>query len=348
MDHDALSFDRHPRVRLLAGPTPIQRLERVEAALGPALQGACLYAKRDDADTLGGGGSKLRKLEFLFGEALSQRADTIVATGARQSNSARLAAAVAARLGLRCEVVLRPLPDGAGHRNGKDDEQTGNVLLGELFGATIHAAADAAAAGRCALERRAALEAAGRSVYLLPAGASSARASLGYADCAFEIAAQERASGLRFDRIVVANGSAGMQAGLVAGFALQGRPGLVHGYSVLAEAAAAEAHTLEFAREAHHLLGGHGELHADDVRVSDAFRGPGYGHLTHEAVEAIRLLATQEGLLLDPVYSGKAFAGLLSQARRGEFTRGEHVLFIMSGGAPALYAYRESLSDPRH
>ena len=343
MERDPLALARYPRVRLLAGPTPIQRLPRIESALGSALNGARLFAKRDDGISLGGGGGKLRKLEFLFGEALSLGADTIISTGAWQSNSAGLAAAAAARLGLWCELVLRPLPDG----NEGVDEKNGNALLDELFGAVIHALPDAAAAGRFASERRALLEAAGRVVYLLPAGASSARASLGYVECAFEIAAQERAMGIRFDHIVVANGSAGTQAGLVAGFAHQGRSTVVHGYSVLAEAAAASATTLMFARGACELLGEEDELRSEDVRVSDAFRGPGYGHLTPEAVDAIRLLAAQEGLLLDPVYSGKAFAGLLSQARRGEFMCGENVLFLMTGGAPALFAYRASLSEPR-
>jgi L-cysteate sulfo-lyase len=334
-------FGNHPRVQLLGGPTPIQRLHRVEAALGPALNGARLFVKRDDAMNLGGGGSKLRKLEFLLGEAIEQGADTIIATGPRQSNSARLAAAAAASLGLRCELGLRPLTadDDADYRGN------GNTLLDSLFGATVRVLADAAAIGAFVADRKATLEAEGRVAYVLPPGASSPQASLGYAECAFEIADRERAMGLRFDRVVAANGSAGTQAGLVAGFALLGRHALVHGHSVLADAATARTNTLAMARACVALLGGDQELSANDVVVDDAHRGLGYGQLTREAVDAVRFLASHEGLLLDPVYSAKAFAGLLAQARRGEFARDENVLFIMTGGMPALFAYRELLSD---
>lgn len=333
-------FEHHPRVQLFTGPTPIQRLHRVEAALAPALNGARIFVKRDDAMNLGGGGNKLRKLEFLFGEAIEQGADTIIATGPRQSNSARLAAAAAASLGLRCELGLRPLltDDDADYRG------SGNTLLDSLFGATVRVLANAAAIGAFVAERKGALEAEGRIGYVLPPGASSPRASLGYVDCAFEIADQECAMGLQFDRVVVANGSAGTQAGLVAGFALLGRHALVHGHSVLADEAAAHADTLAMARDCIALLASDAVVDANDVIVGDAQRGPGYGQLTHEAVDAVRFLASREGLLLDPVYSAKAFAGLLAQARRGEFAREENILFIMTGGTPALFAYRELLS----
>lgn len=333
-------FDRHPRVRLLDGPTPIQRLRRVEAALGPGLNGARLFVKRDDLTGLGGGGSKVRKLEFLFGQALAHGADTVVATGPRQSNSVRLAAAAAARLGLRCEVGLRPL----GADDGDAYRRNGNVLLDGLFGAVVHELPDAAAAAAFCLERQAALAAHGRVAFVLPPGASSAAASLGYAECALEIADQEHALGLRFDRVVVPNGSAGTQAGLVAGFALLERRSPVHGFSVLAPVAQAHRATLELARAAWALLEGDGELHPDDVVVDDAHRGAGYGRMTPEAVGALRFLAAHEGLLLDPVYSAKAFAGLLCQARRGELGANADVLFVMTGGTPALFAYRDELA----
>jgi len=336
----ATRFDRHPRTRLLEGPTPVQRLRRVEAALGPALNGARLFVKRDDLTGLGGGGSKLRKLEFLLGDALARGADTIIATGPRQSNSARLAAAAAARLGLRCELGLRPLTadDGAEYTRG------GNALLAELFGAAIHSLPDAAAAAGFAADRQATLAAHGRLGYILPPGASSPLASLGYAECALEIADQEHTLGLQFDQVVVANGSAGTQAGLVAGFALLDRRAVVHGFSVLANVAAAHAATLELARNCFVLLEGEGAIRDDDVLVDDTFRGPGYGLVTREAIGAMRFLATHEGLLLDPVYSAKAFAGLLCRARRGELGPHRNILFIMTGGAPALFAYRDELA----
>jgi L-cysteate sulfo-lyase len=315
-------------------------MHRVEAALAPALNGARVFVKRDDAMSLGGGGSKLRKLEFLLGEAIGKGADTIIAIGPLQSNSMRLAAAAAARLGLRCELGLRPLTesDGIEYREG------GNAFLDSLFGATSRVLPDAAALGAFVEERRAALEAEGRVGYVVPPGASSPRASLGYAHCALEIADQERAMGLRFDRVVVANGSSGTQAGLVAGFALLGRHALVHGFSVLAEESVAHANTLAMARDCVALLASDDEVRVDDVVVDDTHRGPGYGLLTREAIDAVYFLAGHEGLLLDPVYSAKAFGGFLAQAKRGEFAREENVLFIMTGGTPALFAYRELLS----
>jgi L-cysteate sulfo-lyase len=336
----ATRFDRHHRVRLLEGPTPIQRLRRVEATLGPALNGARLFVKRDDLTGLGGGGSKLRKLEFLLGDALARGADTVIATGPCQSNSARLVAAAAARLGLHCELGLRPLTtdDSVEYARG------GNTLLADLFGAAIHSLPDAAAAAGFAAERQAALAAHGRMGYVLPPGASSPLASLGYAECALEIADQEHALGVQFDRVVVANGSAGTQAGLVAGFALLDRgAAVVQGFSVLAGVAVAHAATLELARDCFALLEGDGDIRAHDVVVDDSYRGPGYGMVTSDAVDALRFLATQEGLLLDPVYSAKAFAGLLCQARRGELGSHRNILFVMTGGAPALFAYRDEL-----
>ena len=333
-------FDRHPRARLFERPTPIQRLLRIEAALAPVLNGARLFVKRDDVMGPGGGGSKLRKLEFLLGEAMAQGADTIIATGPRQSNSVRLAAAATASLGLHCEVGLRPLTD----RDSIDYRDGGNAFLDTLFGAAVVTLPDAASAMPFVEERKSALANDGRVGYVLPPGASSPLASLGYAYCAMEIADQEQALGLQFDRVVVANGSAGSQAGLVAGFALLRRRAVVHGFSVLADKQVSHANTLAMARECTALLVGEEEVRADDVIVDDSHRGPGYGHLTREAVDALNFVARSEGLLLDPVYSAKAFAGLLDQAKRREFARGENILFIMTGGTPALFAYRESLS----
>jgi len=332
-------FDRHPRARLLDGPTPIQRLRRVEAALGECLHGVRLYVKRDDLTGLGGGGSKLRKLEFLFGDVLAQGADTVIATGPRQSNSARLAAAAAARLGLGCELGLRPL----GPADSAAYARSGNVLLDELFGATLHELSDAQAAHPFVQSRLVALEAQGRRGALLPPAANSGIGALGYAECALEIADQEHAMGLRFDRVVVPNGSGGTQAGLVAGFALLGRRGVVRGVSVLEPAGKAHAQTLAVSRECHALLEGEGAIEEEDIVVDDAWLGPGYGRLTGPAVGALRFLARHEGLLLDPVYSAKAFAALLDSVRRGALTPGRAVLFVMTGGASALPAYADEL-----
>lgn len=331
---------RHPRVRLLDGPTPVQRLHRVESALAGVLNGARLFVKRDDAMALGGGGGKLRKLEFLIGEAVHQGADTLIATGSFQSNSARLAAAAAARAGLHCELVLT----ASASQQHTDYRQNGNALLSTLFGASLHAASDADAARVLAESRRRELAAKGRRAFILPGGATSAIASLGYAACAFEIARQQVELGLRFDHILLANGSSGSHAGLLAGFAaLEAPRPAITGFAVFKPAAETRRATLAHARAALELLGSDARLADREVEVSGSQLGDGYGRTTSDAIEAIRFLAAHEGLLLDPVYSGKAFAGLLEQARRGQLDPRHAILFVMTGGAPSLFAYRGAL-----
>ncbi len=235
---------------------------------------------------------------------------------------------------------MRPLTDN----DGIDYRESGNAFLDSLFGATVQSLPDAASVGPFLEERASALENEGHRGYSLPPGASSPRASLGYAHCALEITDQEQAMGLKFDRVVVPNGSAGTQAGLVAGFTLLRRRAIVLGFSVLADTALSHANTLAMARECSALLEGEHDVRADDVVIDDSHRGSGYGHLTRDAADALNFLARREGLLLDPVYSAKAFAGLLDLAKRREFARGENILFIMTGGTPALFAYRKQLS----
>lgn len=339
--HESL-LARHPRLRLIDGATPVQRLHRVEAALGTMLRGARLFVKRDDLMSLGGGGSKLRKLEFVIGDAVAQGADTLVAAGPCQSNSARLTAAAAARSGLDCELVLTGLTPG----DSADYRRNGNVLLNRLFGARVHEAADAVLARSLAQERCKALTATGRRPFMIPPGASSAVAALGYAACAFEIAGQETVLRRRFDRVIIANGSSGSHAGLVAGFAALGRaPSSITGFSVFSPVDEARSATLEHARAALRLLGCADAIDDDDVVVHGQQRGEGYGRITAQGVAAMRFMAAREGLLLDPVYSAKAFAGLLALARQGEFRPGENILFVMTGGSPALFAYRDQLDD---
>lgn len=326
-------LERHSRFSLLEGPTPIQRLARLESALGRGCPG--IYVKRDDLMGLGGGGNKLRKLEFLLGEALAQACDTFITTGARQSNHARLSAAAAARAGLACELVLTDTVQ----REDEAYRRNGNVLLDDLFGAAIHrkpADTDALAAAR---QRAAELSAIGRSAYVVGSGGSSPVGCLGYAACAAEIVAQEQAEGLRFGRIVVANGSAGTHAGLAAGLkALGDVPSRVQSFTVLAPVDQARDATLLLAAQTLKLLEPDSELPAEDILVSGDQLGAGYGVPTPAMLDAVRRVASLEGLLLDPVYSGKAFAGLIDAISSGAW-RGEPVLFIMTGGVPGLFAY---------
>jgi D-cysteine desulfhydrase len=325
-----------PRRDLLEGPTPIQRLHRIEDAMGLSSNGIRIYAKRDDLMSLGGGGNKLRKLEFLLGDAEMAGADTIIATGGRQSNFTRLAAAAAARLGMACELVLaRMVP-----RGGDEYDRNGNVLLDDLFGARIHDLPAGADSTGFAQKRAEELRLAGHIAYVATLGGSSPVGSLGYAACALEIQAQSHDLDMDFAAVVVPNGSSGTQAGLVAGYRALGLDTTqVRSHSVLAPAASAVSATVEMANAALTLLGFEASLRSDDVQVSGDQLGPGYGVPTPAMVEAVRLMASREGLLLDPVYGGKAFAGLLADISAGRYAAGDNVLFIMTGGSPGLYAY---------
>lgn len=332
-------LDALPRVELLDGPTPIHRLARIEQAFGLATRNIRLHAKRDDLMSLGGGGNKLRKLEFHLGAALAEGIDTVISVGGVQSNHARLTAAACARLGIPCELILgRMVP-----RDGADYEKNGNVLLDDLFGVRPILLPRGENSLEHANARAEVLRAQGRKVRVIPVGGSTPVGVLGYARCAREIAVQEDARGARFDRVIVPNGSSGTHAGLVAGFAGMGRdPRTVRGYAVLAPAGKARETTRDLANAALGLLGIETALTIEDIDVDGTQLGEGYGLTTEAMVDAVRMMASQEGVLLDPVYTGKAFAGLLQDLRSGAVKDGEDVLFVVTGGTPGLYAYREA------
>jgi len=327
---------RFGAVSLLAHPSPIERLERLEKALGTQVR---IHVKRDDVAGIGGGGNKLRKLEFLLGDAIRQGCDTFVTTGGIQSNHARLSAAASARMGLACELMLADLVP----RHDQDYRANGNVLLDGLFGAAVHlvpADEDALAAAHARAEL---LRGQGRRPYVVGAGGSSPVGALGYAACAWEILAQERALGLRFARILIPNGSAGTHAGLAAGMAAAGEdPARIQSFTVLATTEVAHPATVTLARAVLAEAGASGTIDEDAIHIDGSQRGSGYGIPTEAMQEAVRLLARTEGLLLDPVYSGKAFAGLIAAIRAGAYAPGESVLYVMTGGVPGLFAYREA------
>ncbi|MFJ7792539.1 D-cysteine desulfhydrase family protein [Pseudomonas sp. NPDC096950] len=324
------------RADLLQGPTPIQRAERLERVLG--IEGVGIYFKRDDHMLIGGGGNKLRKLEFHLGAALKDGVDTVITIGGLQSNHARLTAAVCARLGLACELILtRSVP-----KPEVDYELNGNVLLDQLFGAEIHVLAGGSDALGMAQIRAAQLRDSGRKVLVIPTGGSTPLGALGYTRCAAEIAQQEAQLGVTFKKVIVPNGSAGTHAGLAAGFHLLGRgAATVMSYSVLADRDTSVTRALQLTQDALALLGGDA-VEASEIVVDGSQLGDGYGLPTPAMQEAVRLMARTEGLLIDPVYSGKAFAGLLADLRQGRYRAGENVLFVMTGGTPGLYAYRET------
>ncbi|WP_312148232.1 D-cysteine desulfhydrase [Brevundimonas sp.] len=324
---------RFPRVRLAHLPTPLEPAPRLSEALGIEL-----WIKRDDCTGLAGGGNKTRKLEFLLGDALEVGADTLVTQGAVQSNHVRQTAAAAAAHGLKCEIILE-------ERTGStatDYVENGNVLLDRLYGAVIRrvpGGTDMAAE----LERTAeAVRARGGAPYVIPGGGSNAVGALGYVDCAREIVVQADELDLAVSRIVTATGSAGTHAGLVAGLAVMGADIPVLGIGVRAPKDKQEANVLKLARETASLLG-HPDRVKDEMVVADCdYVGAGYGLIDQAVIEALTLAARTDGLLLDPVYTGKAMKGLIALARAGRF-RDETVAFLHTGGAQGLFGYQGEL-----
>lgn len=325
-----------PRIDLLDGPTPIQRMRRLEEQLQTGVQ---IYVKRDDFMAVGLGGNKLRKLEYLLGDALHQGCDTFITTGGLQSNHARLSAAASARAGLACELMLTQMV-----ANDSDAyQQNGNMLLDPLFGARVHLFEAGVDALQKAQERARELEAQGRRAYAVGLGGSSTVGTMGYVDCAAEILEQEAQLGLRFDRIVTATGSAGTHAGLAVGLSLLGDDASrVQAFSVLSRQEAIQTRTRALIAEMVQRLAP-GTPAFQEVVVDDSQLGEGYGIPTPAMQEALRLVARSEGWLLDPVYSGKAFAGLLAAVRSGQYQDGDAVLFLMTGGAPGVFAYCDAL-----
>ena len=331
---NVLDCAQFARVDLCHQPTPIEPMERLQEQLS----GPQLFIKRDDCTGLATGGNKTRKLEFLLGEALLLGADTLVTQGAVQSNHVRQTAAAACKFGLKCHALLeRRVADAA-----SDYESTGNVFLDELFGATLEfrpAGLDMNAEAKALCQR---LRADGAKPYFIPGGGSNAIGALGYASCAQEIGVQSHELGIDFDYLVVASGSAGTHAGLLAGLQDLALDLPVLGISVRHPQAkqVAAVHTL--AEETLALLND-ATLPIDKVIVDDGYVGPGYGVAAESTLEAIRMTARSEAILLDPVYSAKAMAGLIGLVRSGFFAADAKVLFLHTGGSAALFAYEEIL-----
>jgi D-cysteine desulfhydrase len=325
---------RFPRRRYTPHATPIEPLERLSRELG----GPEIWIKRDDLTGLTGGGNKTRKLEFLVADALAQGADTLITVGAVQSNHCRLTLAAAVREGLKCRLVLEQRVPGS-----YDPHASGNNFLFDLLGVeavtVVEGGADLAGAMTAVAAE---LQAQGRRGYIIPGGGSNALGALGYVACAEEILNQTFETGLALDAIVCASGSAGTHAGLLVG--LEGSIAQVPlvGVNVRRAQAEQESNVHALAVQTAALLGIEAPAR-ERVRALGDWVGPGYSLPTEEMVEAIRLLARLEGVLLDPVYTGKAMAGLIGLVRRGVFKRGERVLFVHTGGSPALYAYQDVL-----
>jgi D-cysteine desulfhydrase family pyridoxal phosphate-dependent enzyme len=329
-------FDDFPRRFPLAHlPTPLAEMVHLRAALGPRCPR--LFIKRDDCTGLAGGGNKTRKLEFLIGEALAQGADTIVTTGALQSNHARQAAAAAVAAGLRATLVLMDIVPYEGRRY----RSSGNRLLDAILGADVvvvpagEAPADAFKRAMDGIETR------GGKSYFIPAGGSNATGSLGYSAAYVEIADQLAARGLAGARILHASSSGGTQAGLIAGRGLRENGPAIHGINVYrSDTGAMAADILKLAAATAAKLGLPAPA-ADAVRLDEGYMGIRYGMPTPGMVEAVELVARTEAVLLDPVYTGKAMAGMIDLIRRGAFAEDETLVFLHTGGTPGLFAYEE-------
>ncbi len=322
-----------PRVRIAHLPTPLEPLKRLTAHLG----GAKIFVKRDDCTGLAFGGNKTRKLEFLMAEALARDADTIITTGGVQSNHVRQTAAAAAHLGLKCELVLaRTVP-----WNGADYEVTGNIQIDRLLGAKVHLYPGDQDREQAMDEVSQSIVANGGRPYLIPSGGSNAVGALGYVNCLLELEHQADELDLRIDALVHATGSAGTQAGLIAGAHGSNSGIRIIGIDIDAEAAAVERKVRELAQETACSLG-LGPPAACATQVRAGFAGDAYGMPTNEMVRAVELTAREEGLLLDPVYTGKAMAGLIALIKSGEIDKTENVVFLHTGGMPGLFAYRDA------
>ncbi|MEI6418930.1 MAG: D-cysteine desulfhydrase [Sphingomonadales bacterium] len=334
-----MNLARLPRRRYTPGMTPIEPMPHLSKALG----GAELWIKRDDMLGLAGGGNKTRKLEFLVADAMAQGADTLITVGAPQSNHCRLTAAAAAREGLACHLVIEERVPGS-----FDSAALGNNQLFDLLGVAsitmVKAGTDLAAAMADVAAR---VKAAGGHPYVIPGGGSNPLGALGYVACALEIKAQSFDMGVAFDRVVVASGSAGTHAGLLAGLVALNAGTPVTGINVRRPRAEQEANVHALAVATAAFLGTPAPAR-DAVVALDEWVGPGYSLPTADMVAAVKLLAAKEGVLLDPVYSGKAMAGLIALVRRGEIRADERVLFVHTGGAPSLSAFAQVLRDPAY
>jgi D-cysteine desulfhydrase len=328
----AAALARVPRLELVTAPTPLERLEHLSSRVGRDI-----WVKRDDITPFALGGNKVRKLEYLAQDALAQGADVLVTAGAIQSNHVRQTAALAARLGLGC-VALLENPIGTADRNYLEN---GNRLLLDLFGTEVQLVPNLDTADQLLAETAEHLRAEGRTPYVVPIGGSNALGALGYVRAGLELAEQIQASGERFAAVVLASGSAGTHAGLA--LALEhALPGTrVVGVTVSRPDATQRPKVEGLLQRTAELLGVPVPA-ALRVELWDQYFAPRYGEPNAGTLGAIRQVASSEGLLLDPVYTGKAFAGLLDGLERGAFEGNGPVIFLHTGGSPALFAYHSA------
>jgi len=325
-----MNLARFPRRRYTEGRTPLERLTRFSQAVG----GPNIYIKRDDLLGLTGGGNKTRKLEFLVADALAQGADTLITCGGVQSNHCRLTLAAAVKEGLKCRLVLSEFVPGSYHSGA-----SGNVLLYHLLGVEKVKVVPWGTDLMTELQSAAAEAVAdGRKPYIIPMGGSNHLGVLGYIACAEEIMNQAFEAGVDIHHIVLPGGSAGTHSGLLLGLHGNNCQIPVTGISVLNPKAVLENRISELIQQTVAHMGINVNIPREAIVCFDEYIGPGYTRPTAEMIEAVKLLASTEGILLDPTYTGKAMAGLIDLVKKGFLKKGDNVLFLHTGGSPGLYA----------
>lgn len=330
-----MNLARFPRRRYTVGQTPIEKLPR----FSKAIDGPDIYIKRDDLLGLTAGGNKTRKLEFLVADALKKGADTLITSGAVQSNHCRLTLSAAVKEGMNCRLVLNELIPGS-----YDPEAGGNIFLFHLLGTENIEVVSHEEALNAAVERNMKLlSEEGRTGYVIPMGGSNPIGATGYVACAQEIQDQIFNLSIPMDAVVCASGSSGTQAGLVTGMVGCNMNIPVIGINVgVKEKGQADA-VYELVTETAEHLGISTDIPRSAVICFDDYMGPGYSLPTPEMAKAVRLLAETEGILMDPVYTGKTMAGLIDLSKKRYFKKGQNVLFVHTGGVPALPVYRHYL-----
>jgi 1-aminocyclopropane-1-carboxylate deaminase len=326
-------FERYP---LTFGPTHIEKLERLSAHLGGKV---AIYAKREDCNSgLAFGGNKLRKLEYIIPDAIASNADTLVSIGGVQSNHTRMVAAVAAKLGMKCRLVQE---SWVPHEDAVYD-RVGNILLSRLMGADVRLVEEGFDIGirRSFEEALADVRAKGGKPYAIPAGASVHKfGGLGYVGFAEEVRAQEKALGFSFDSIVVCTVTGSTHAGMVVGFAKDGRADKVIGIDASATPAQTRAQVLKIAQDTARLVELGREITAEDIVLNEDYAYPLYGVPSEETKQAMRLSARLEGMITDPVYEGKSMQGMIDLVKKRYFPDGSRILYAHLGGAPAINGY---------
>lgn len=330
-----MNLAQFPRRGYVQVPTPLEALPRFSQALGGKVN---IFIKRDDMLPGTAGGNKTRKLDFCMADALRQGADTIITCGAVQSNHCRLTLAWAVKEGLDCHLILEERVKGS-----YKPEASGNNFLFQLLGVKSISVVPVGSDMMGEMQKLAdTLRAEGKKPYVIPGGASNKIGALGYVSCAEEVLRQLFETGLRIDHMVVPSGSAGTHAGIIAGMIGNNAGIPVTGIGVNRKKEVQQAAVLKLAQETLDYIGTGVTMPTETVVAFDDYVGPGYSLPTDGMVEAVRLLARTESILLDPVYSGKAMAGLIDLVRKDYFPEGSNVLFLHTGGSPALFAYLDT------